>query len=413
MFSPIPFRRNHHPTLGVEIELQLVDARTFALRSAILDLLRELPDEARESIQSEFMQCYVEINTDICRTVAEVETDLAGKVRAVEQAADRRGVGLFWAATHPFSRWQDQRITPNERYYQLAALLRETVVRPVTFGLHVHVGVESGDKAVQIGDRLQGYLPLLLALSANSPFWNGRPTGHQAHRIELLEAFPTGGLPPRLESWREYVGLVERLKSAGFIQSPKELWWDVRPCAENGTVEVRICDMPSDLTGVANLSALIQCLVADLSSRIDRWVSEPEAEPIVLRQNRWRAYRFGMNAAFVDPSTWEAVPARAAAERLVARLRPVAERLDCAEALGRVVDMAYRPTGAERQEAIYDQTGDLAEVVRRSLSRSRLTKEKESDFPYSADRDPRRRIADEAEMVSPYRFAAQAGASIA
>src|SRR5205085_5456310 len=129
--------------------------------------------------------------------------------------------------THPFSRWQDQRITPDERYYRLAEQLRETVIRPVTFGLHVHVGVESGDRAVAVCDRLRHHLPVLLALSANSPFWQGRLTGHHAHRIEVLEGIPTGGPPPRLRTWDGYLDLVARLRAAVFIESHRELWWDV------------------------------------------------------------------------------------------------------------------------------------------------------------------------------------------
>src|SRR5262249_46857060 len=154
--------------------------------------------------------------------------------------------------------------------YKLAELLQETVVRPVTFGLHVHVGVDSGDKAILIGQRIQPQLPVLLAMSANSPFWHGRMTGHHAHRTEVLEAFPTGGSMPPLESWRDYLDLVARMEEAGFIASPKDLWWDVRPSAENGTIEVRICDMPPDLTDLLGLTAIIQCLVQRISDEIDQ-----------------------------------------------------------------------------------------------------------------------------------------------
>ncbi len=152
------FRSNRWPTLGVEIELQLVDARSMALKSAIAEILAGLPAALHDSVKPEFMQCYVEINTGVCRTVDDVEADLAPKVREVEREADRHDVRLVWAATHPFSRWRDQQITPNERYYKLAALLQETVVRPVTFGLHVHVGVESGDRAIGVCHRIQRVL---------------------------------------------------------------------------------------------------------------------------------------------------------------------------------------------------------------------------------------------------------------
>ena len=381
MIPPLPFRGNDRPTLGVELELQLVDAGSMALRSAIGELLEDLPADLHDSVKPEFMQCYVEVNSAVGRTVDDLGADLGRKLLAVERAADRRGLRLFWAATHPFSCWRDQRITPDERYYKLADLLGETVVRPVTFGLHVHVGVDSGDKAVRVGDRLQRHLPLLLALSANSPFWHARPTGDHAHRIGLLEGIPTGGLPPRLRSWDEYLGLLGRLRAAGFVASPKELWWDVRPSSEHGTVEVRICDMPPDLPGVLALTALIQCLVQDLSDAIDRGVAAADDDPLMVRQNRWRAGRFGPEAVLVDPETLEGVPARRAAERLVRRLRGRAEDLGCARPLERVLDLAHGPTGSQRQVALYEQTGDLAEVVRRLVGQSRLTREPPRDAP--------------------------------
>ena len=367
------FHGNGWPTLGVEVELQLVDAESLALRSAIAEVLAEVPPELHDSVKPEFMQCYVEINTGVCRTVDEVEADLSQKIRLVEHAADRHGVRLFWAATHPFSRWRDQEITPNERYYRLADWLQETVVRPVTFGLHVHVGVDSGDKAIQVAHRIQRHLPVLLAMSANSPFWQGRATGHHAHRIEVLEGFPTGGLMPALGSWGEYLELVGQMTEAGFIDSHRELWWDVRPNAENGTIEIRICDMPADLPDLLGLTAMIQCLVRSLSDEIDRGTTVPEPHPLMIRQNRWRACRFGLGAELVNPNTMESLSARRAADELIRRLDTVSGFLGCRRHLDHALDMTTRPTGSQRQLALSDEVGDLAEVVRRLAVRSRLS----------------------------------------
>ena len=366
------FCSNGWPTLGVEIELQLVDARWMGLRSAIAEILPEVDEPVRDAIKPEFMQCYVEINSAVGQSVADVAVDLDRKVRAVETIAARHDLRLLWAATHPFSSWRHQEITPNERYYKLADSLGETVVRPVTFGLHVHVGVESGDKAIEIGERLQRHLPALLALSVNSPFWNGRRTGHHAHRIELLEGFPTGGLPPRMHCWKDYETLVGQMTAAGFIDSDKELWWDVRPNATHGTVEVRICDMPANLCDVMGLSALIQCLVRDLGNEIDAGCAEPDYHPLLNRQNRWLASRHGLAARLVDPVTLEPRPARLIAEALVERLRDASEDLDCIRELEHVLDMAANPTGAEQQLAAFEETGDLREVVRKMVQQSQL-----------------------------------------
>ena len=366
------FAGNPWPTLGVEVELQLVDARTLGLRSGITEVLADLTPGLRDSVKPEFMQCYVEINSSVCRTVADLEDDLAPKLRTLESVAARHGLRLFWSATHPFSRWQHQRITPNDRYFRLAESLRETVVRPVTFGLHVHVGVPSGDDAIAVSNRLQRHLPLLLALSANSPFWEGRPTGHHAHRIEVLEGFPTGGLPPLLESWAAYCALARQMTAAGFIESPKDVWWDVRPNAASGTIEVRICDMPPDLPAVLALSALVQCLVHSLLNGASGEDERGTFAPLMVRQNRWRACRYGLNADLVDLRTLQPHPARRLADELVRRLAGAADWLGCRRYLEHVREIVASGTGAERQAAVYERTKSLVAVVRESVAHTAL-----------------------------------------
>jgi glutamate---cysteine ligase / carboxylate-amine ligase len=370
--SPYKFVSNDRPSLGVEIELQLVDARTTALRSGIADVLAALPMELSGPVKPELMQCYLEINTGICRDVGEVGRDLIPKIRAVQDAAARSGMRLFWGATHPFSRWQDQEVTPNERYQGLIDLLQDTARRLVTFGLHVHVGLDSGDKAIMICDRIMGHLPTLLALSCNSPFWDSRNTGLLSHRVKVMEGLPTAGLPPLMRNWSEYMWLLNHMVETGFIKTIREIWWDVRPHHNFGTVEVRICDMPPDLPSVLALTALIQCLVVDLSEEIDRGTYQFGCHPMMVRQNKWRACRFGMDAQLVDPTSRQAIPAREVVRRLVEGLAPTAEALGCADDLRSVLDMIECPTGAERQLAIYKQTGDLAEVVHRMMEFSML-----------------------------------------
>ena len=182
----LTFKPNPYPTLGVELELQLVDAETMGLRSAILPLMEALP--GNESwLKSELMQCYVELNTDVCQTVDDARQDLEGKLRQVYQAAHKAGIQVLWAGSHPFSLWMEQEVTPKERYDKLVDSLQDIARRMVAFGMHVHVGVDSGDKAVMLIDRLMRYLSPLLALSANSPFWVGRNTGLHSQRTKILE----------------------------------------------------------------------------------------------------------------------------------------------------------------------------------------------------------------------------------
>jgi carboxylate-amine ligase len=335
-------------------------------------VLEALPAELMHSVKPELMQCYLEINTGICRDVAAVERDLAAKVRAVQHAASRLGLRLFWSGTHPFSAWQDQEVTPNERYQGLIDLLQESARRLVTFGLHVHVGVDSGDKAIMICDRIMSHLPTLLALSANSPFWNGRRTGLHSHRVKVMEGLPTAGLPPLMRNWSEYVWLLNHMVETGFIKTIREIWWDVRPHHNFGTVEVRICDMPPDLPSVLGLTALIQCLVYDLSEEIDRGMYQYDCHPFLVRQNKWRACRFGLDAQLVDPATLKPVPARRVIRNLVSRLENVAEDLACADWLRAVENMTDQPTGSERQLAHFERQGDLVDVVRGMLDLSAL-----------------------------------------
>src|SRR3954452_6555737 len=219
------FHGSARPSLGVELELQLVDTRSMALRGAIFEVLAGVPADFQDSVKPEFYHCCVEINTGVCRDVAEVENDLATKVTATARAAALKGALLAWGGTHPFSHWRDQSIVPTARYLELAEHYRETLCRQLTFGLHMHVGVGDGDTAVRVCNGMVEHLPALLALSANSPFWCGRATGLHSHRVEVMGSSPTGSLPPRLGGWDDYARLVERLTAAGLIQTAKELWW--------------------------------------------------------------------------------------------------------------------------------------------------------------------------------------------
>lgn len=367
------FTTNDEPTVGVEIELGLVDAESMALSSSIGRVLDALGDQAGETFKPELMQCCVEINTCVCHTIAEVETDLRAKLRQLEAVADKLGLRLWWGGTHPFSNWREQQVTPTERYHNLVASLQETARRLVTFGLHVHVGVDSGDKAVMICDRILQHLPTLLALSCNSPYWQNRDTGLQSHRSKIMESLPTAGLPPLMRNWSEYVWLVRHMVDTGFIQTIREIWWDVRPHHNFGTVEVRMCDMPGDLADVLSLAALIQCLVHALSNSIDEGTYQHDCHPMLVRQNKWRASRYGPAARLVNAYTLQVQSLDEIVGGLLGRLRPAAEELDCRPYLDGVERMARGPSWSDRQREAHLQTRDPAEVVRRMSAASRIS----------------------------------------
>jgi glutamate---cysteine ligase / carboxylate-amine ligase len=376
--AKIEFNRNDRPTVGIELELGLLDGQTFALTSAYGLLESRLAADGHHNDDSsnfkpELMQCVLEINTEICQTIGDAEHDLQEKVATVESACDALGLRLWWGATHPFSSWADQKITPDERYLQLVNLLQEMARRLVTFGLHVHVGVDTGDKAVMICDRIMRHLPTLLALSVSSPFWEGRTTGLHSHRSKVMEGLPTAGLPTLMRNWSEYVWLVNHMIDTGFINTIREIWWDVRPHHNFGTVEVRVCDMPGNLTDTLAIAALVQCLVKALSDEIDNGTYQHDSHPMMVQQNKWRAARFGNQANLVDTDTYRVASLSRTVERLVEMLGPTAEELECGSYLNHCLTMAHNTSAAQRQLDLLAKTNDPRDVVRQLSEESRVS----------------------------------------
>lgn len=364
----LPFTRNDAPTLGVEVELQLVDARSLELRSAIADIMERLPADLEPHVKPELMQCYLEINTGVCRDVGEVRRDLQRTLGHLHTITDALGLRLFWSATHPSSSWRLQKVTDTERYHRLVELMQDVARRLVTFGLHVHVGVESGDKAVMICDRMLRHLPLLLALTANSPFWERRPTGLMSNRSKIMEMLPTAGLPQPMRNWSEYTWLVNHLVATGFIHTIREIWWDIRPHHNFGTVEIRMCDLPPNLEQVLSITALVQSLVVVISREIDEGTYLSEYHPMMVAQNKWRATRYGADARLVSTDDYRPYSVQETIDRLVERLQPVAEELRCAAELEACRRLPSQ-TGAEEQLRIYGETHSRHAVVQRMLDR--------------------------------------------
>lgn len=366
------FASNASPTIGVEIEVQLVDSETMMLANRIEDVLDSLPEDMRSVVKPELMQSYLEINTGVCRTVREAGEDLREKLRIVEKAIDPLGLQLFWAASHPFSSWRDQKITVDDRYFRLVDLMQDVARRLLTFGLHVHVGVETGDKAIHLCDRMMKYLPLLLSLSSNSPFWEGRSTGLHSNRSKIMEGLPTAGLPHRMRNWSEYVWLIDHLQQTGFINSIREIWWDIRPHHNFGTVEVRVCDMPASLDHVLSISALVQCLVVAISREIDEGTFQSDYHPMMVQQNKWRATRFGAEAELVSVRDFQQRSVEDVTSDLIQRLATVATELDCVDELT-ALPSVVKQAGAKQQLEIFAKTGSRKEVVRQMMETNHWT----------------------------------------
>ncbi|MEP6463506.1 MAG: glutamate--cysteine ligase [Frankiaceae bacterium] len=364
----IPFTSSPRSSLGVEWELELVDTGTRQLRSAASDLLGELSapygGEEHPKAKHELLESCVEVITGICQTVAEAEADLAATVAEVAEAAERRGLSLMCSGTHPISDWADQTISPNPRYTALIERCQWMARQLQIFGVHVHVGIRAPEKAIPIVNALTGYIPHFLALSASSPYWIGTDTGLASSRSKVFEGLPTAGLPYQLTGWDQFEAFMETLISAKTIESIREVWWDIRPHPGFGTVELRICDGLPTLHEIGMVAALSQCLVETFNTQLDRGYTLPTPKGWVLRENKWRAARYGLEADVILDDAGGTVPVRDALEELVADLGPVSERLGCAEELGRVRSVLAGGASYQRQRAVAAaHGGDLTAVV--------------------------------------------------
>ncbi|KQS73446.1 glutamate--cysteine ligase [Modestobacter sp. Leaf380] len=363
----IPFTSSERSSLGVEWELQLIDRESRQLTSGATEILAELkPADADEhpKAKHELLQSTIEIITGICGTVAEAKADLAGTLAEVVEAADRRGLGLMCAGTHPITDWQTQQISPKERYTQLVEKMQWLARRLQIFGVHVHVGVRSPDKIIPIVNALTQYVPHFLALSASSPYWVGADTGLASARSKVFEGMPTAGLPYQLSGWDDFERYMETLISTHAIESVREVWWDIRPHPDFGTVELRICDGLPTLDEIGAVAALSQCLVEQFDREIDRGYTLPVPASWVLRENKWRAARYGLDAEIIVDERGTVRPVKDALRDLVEELMPTARRLDCTEELTDVLRVIEVGGSYQRQRAVAEaHDGRLEPVV--------------------------------------------------
>lgn len=337
-------------SLGVEEEFQLLDPTSFELVPVVDRLLASVPDADRGFVKHELMQSVVETSTKVCTSAAEAVEDLARLRDIVQRAASDVGAVVASAGTTPISGWEGQPITDQPRYRDIVAKLQWVARRELIFGMHVHVGVDSADKCMYAFNAIRADLPLLLALSVNSPFWQGATTGLQSSRIKVFDAFPRSGMPPAFPGgWDELDGLLARGRASGVIPDHTYVWWDVRPHPEFGTLEVRICDAQSRLRDTSALAALIQALVAWHGDRFDAGIPLGELHPqLLIEENRWSAARHGLDGEMIDLETDTLVPTRHLLARLLDRTEPVARRLGSSECFDQLAGMLHR-TGASRQ----------------------------------------------------------------
>ena len=366
--AAIPWTPSPGPTLGIEWELQLIDRRSRMLRQDAREVLAALPGRSESGehpkAKYELMQSAVEVVTGICSTVAEAKADLAATISQLQRITGERGTMLACAGTHPVSDWRDAKMAPIQRYAELLENLQWLARRIQTFGVHVHVGIRDRSKAMPIVNALAGYLPHFLALTASSPFWSGHDTGLASSRSVIFGGLPTSGPPPQLLSdWSDFENYMDTLLRAGTIRSIKEVWWDIRPHPDFGTVEVRMFDGLPTLREIGMVAALSQSLVHLLDTQLDRGYRLPCPAGWVVRDNKWRATRYGLDAMVITDDYGSTAPLRDQLYELVRELEPVAGRLGCAAELAVAFEVLDQGASYERQRAVVAGGGELTDVV--------------------------------------------------
>ena len=364
----IPFRPSERSSLGIEWELELVDLDTRELTSGATQILEEIalvPGEEHPKAKHELLESTVEVITGVCSTVAEAREDLAGTVKDVQAAAAKRNLGVMCSGTHPFTDWTTQQISPNPRYEQLVEQMQWLARRLQIFGVHIHVGVRAPEKSIPINNALMMYIPHFLALSASSPYWVGSDTGLASARSKVFEGLPTAGLPYALSGWDAFEEYMETLISSNTIESIREVWWDIRPHPNFGTVELRICDGIPTLDEISVVAALAQSLVESLDRQLDKGYTLPQPRMWLVRENKWRAARYGLDAEIVVDDRGQSVkPVKEAILDLAEDLEPIARKLGCAEELMQVERILDVGASYERQRAVAAANdGDLKAVV--------------------------------------------------
>jgi glutamate---cysteine ligase / carboxylate-amine ligase len=350
----------HSYTLGIEEELMILDAGSLELVNAIEAMLEPAPVG---EIKPELMESVLEISTDPCRDITEAGAQLRALRQQVTDTAAQKGMAIGSAGTHPFAMWEDQRIVARPRYRDLISALRFVARQEVIFGMHVHVGVDDPEKAIHVANGMCVHLPVLLGLSANSPFWRADATGMASTRTSIFRAFPRVGIPPHYDDWADYQRRIEFMIEAGVIEDYTYLWHDVRPHPNFGTVEIRVMDCQTHVEHSLGIAALIQALVRELAEHFNDGKALARYPYEMLDENRWLAARHGLDGELVDLPSPERVTTRALARRLLDRVREHCADLGSLSELEAVEDLLARGNGAARQVVVYEANHDLREVM--------------------------------------------------
>jgi glutamate---cysteine ligase / carboxylate-amine ligase len=358
-------------TIGVEEEFQIIDPATCELRSHVSQLVSAASPGIIEQVKNEMHQSIVETGTNICQNVGELRIEMHRTRGELVAAAERAGLQVAAAGTHPFSSWIDQVISPGERYQNIIEELQQLARSLLIFGMHVHVAMPDKQSTIDMMNMVRYFLPHLLALSTSSPFWMGRNTGLKSFRTTVFRRFPRTGVPEQFESWSAYENFVNLLVKLHCIDNGKKIWWDVRPHPTFGTLEFRMCDVATRVEEAVAIAALTQAIVVKLYKLYTSNQSWRLYRRALIEENKWRAARYGIEGKLIDFGKEEEVPMRSLIPELLELVDDVLDELGSRSAVEYIHTILNEGTSAERQLHVYQQTGDLKAVVRHLVAETR------------------------------------------
>lgn len=350
-------------TLGVEEEYMVVDPVSRELTSHDQKIVEAAEQVLKDHVKAEMHQAVVEVGTGICRNVDEARSDISKLRKLVSDIARSMNLRIGASGTHPFSHWSKQLITPNPRYDEIVNEMQEAARSNLIFGLHVHVGISDKNMAIHIVNTIRYFLPHVYALSCNSPFWEGRNTGFKSFRTKVFDKFPRTGLPDYFNDWDDFKNYVNLLIKTGCIDNAKKIWWDVRVHPFFDTIEFRICDVPMRVEETIAITALFQALVVKLYKLRTQNMSFIVYNRALINENKWRASRYGIDGKLIDFGKQEEVETRSLINELLEFVDDVVDDLGSRGAINYVHTMMKEGTGADRQLAVFQQTGSLEKVV--------------------------------------------------
>jgi carboxylate-amine ligase len=351
-------------TLGIEEEYQTIDPETRDLRSHIAtEMLAQGKLRLEERVKAEMHQSVIEVGTRVCRNIEEAREDIYDLRRNMIRLAEENGLVLVAGATHPFADWRTQEIYPDPRYDKVVEDLQLVARSNLIFGLHVHVGIEDREAAIRIMNSLRYFLPHILALSTNSPFWLGMETGYKSYRAKVFEHFPRTNLPDAFASYSEFESYVNLLVKTNCIDDAKKIWWDIRPHPYFNTVEVRVCDIPLRAEESVAIAALIQATAYTLWKLHEDNLDFRQYSRALLMENKFRAVRYGLDGKLIDFGKQQEIPERDLILEYLRFVDDAVNELGSRSAIKTIYEMLERGSGADRQLKVFRETGSLRDVV--------------------------------------------------